>query len=132
MTVESTPKLFLDRLVDARGVLLRVECLQPDGFNAVAILLTFDVGRLLFSAHPDGQGLAALRLQKPEDVPGGLEDAGENEPWWRLLGNAVCAVESPTPNGESVRLQFRGTEANPRFITLSAVGAAVRVEFEPA
>lgn len=73
-----------------------------------------------------------MSLQKPEDVPGGLEDAGESEPWWRLLGNAVCAVESLAPNGETVRLQFRRTEGNPRFITLSARGASVRVELEPA
>ena len=129
---DSTPKEFLDRVVDAGGVLLRVECLHPDGSNAVAILLTFDVGRLLFSARPEGRGLAAMSLQKPEDLPGGLEDAGENEPWWRLLGNAVCAVESPAQNAEIVRLQFRRAEGNPRFITLSATGAAVRVELEPA
>ena len=129
---ESTPKEFLDRVVNAGGVLLRVECLHPDGSSAVAILLTFDVGRLLFSALPEGRGLAAMSLQKPEDVPGGLEDTGENEPWWRLLGNAVCAVESPAPNREKVRLQFRRTEANPKFLTLSAMGAVVRAELDPA
>ena len=105
---EPTATELLDRVVDAGGVLLRVECLLPDGLDAAAMLFTFDVGRLLVSVRPETRGIAALSLEKPEEVPGGLQDTGQEEPWWRILGNALCGVESRGSDG--LRLQFRKTE----------------------
>ena len=129
MTEPSATNL-LDRVVDAGGVLLRVEYLHPDGMNAAAILLTFDVGRLLLCVRSEAKGLTALPLEKPEDVPGGLEDTGEDDPWWRILGNALCGVDSQRP--DDIRLQFRKTEENPKFVTVAARGSRVRVELEQA
>ncbi len=130
MTQSSATEL-LDRVVNASGVLLRVQCLHPDGMNAAAILLTFDVGRLLLCVRPEVPGLTALGLEKPEDVPGGLVEAGEDDPWWMVLGNALCGVESRGADGSAVRLQFRKVDENPRFITFAARGAGVGVLLEP-
>ncbi len=127
---DSNVRDLLGRVVEAGGVLLRVECLHPVGTNAAALVLTFDVGRLLLSVHPDAPGLTTLALENPDDVPGGLEDASENEPWWRGLGNALGGVEAGGTDGAAIRLQFRLTDQNPRFITIAALGTVVGIELE--
>ena len=128
---ETNARDLLVRVVDAGGVLLRVECLHPDGMIAAAVLLTFDVGQLLLSVRNDGPGLSALALETPEDVPGGLEDASEGEPWWRVLGTVLGGVEAKTADSSAIRLQFRSTDQNPRFISITARGAVVGAELEP-
>jgi len=126
---ESSATELLDRVVGAGGVLLRVECLHPDGTNAAAMLLTFDIGRLLVCVSPETPGVTVLSLERPEEVPGGLEDTGQEEPWWRILGNALCGVKARGSDG--VRLQFRKTDENPRFVAITARGTLVNAELEP-
>ena len=128
----ANPRDLLDRVVDAGGILLRVECLHPDGMQAAAMVLTFDAGRMLLSVSADASGLTALALETQDDVPGGLEDSSESEPWWRVLGNALGGVELRGADGAAIRLQFRPSDQNPRFITITARGTVLGVELEPA
>jgi hypothetical protein len=63
----------------------------------------------------------------------------EEEPWWRVMGNPITRVwPAATAAGaaasagrlEAVRIQFREDEENPKVISLSFEGGAVRVTME--
>ncbi|MCH2171371.1 hypothetical protein MK489_11355 [Myxococcota bacterium] len=123
----------LASIANRRGTLLRVEQLTPRSTTErglSALLLTFDLGRLLICvADPDEpnavQGLAIRRINEPEDTPGGLNDAGEEEPWWRLLGAPLFRAE---PGTTGLRLRFRSDADNPRQVNLRCDGPYVQVE----
>ncbi len=118
---------LLENVVSSRGVLLRVGTqTPPGGRSASALLLTFDAGRLLLSVDPGSEELACMALEKPEDVPGGIVDVSEEDPWWRVLGAPLSDATVDPPDGTTLRLQFRPDDHNPRFITLSAHGASLR------
>ena len=137
---------ILKRVVDARGVLLRAEHLVATGASPTAVVLTFDVARILLSANPDandpgaGNGLAIVLLENPEDSPSECVDAGEEEPWWRLLGAPLTRVDASDRSAEpseggpaearSVSLQF-GTDAeNARVVSVASRGGVLRIELE--
>lgn len=130
----STPaRILFERAAGGGGQLLRVERL-PDGAGRKgagregaegageaeregvgrAWLFTFDVGRILVTA--EGGALRGDHLVSAEDVPSGLVDASEDEPWWRLLGNPLTRVGPESPDG--LDLQFRHDDANPRRVHL--------------
>ena len=98
-----------------------------DGLASPAFLLTFDVGRLLVSADASGNQLNLMHFENRDDLPGGLVLADEDEPWWRLLGNPLAQVEVGEDPRNSVRLQFRKDDENPRSITLVREGEVVRI-----
>ncbi|MGH0035872.1 MAG: hypothetical protein ACQGVK_12670 [Myxococcota bacterium] len=119
---------LFERAAQAGGQLLRVERL-PDGGReglAPAFLLTFDVGRILLTV--EGGALRGDHLVSQQDVPSGLVDAAEEEPWWRLLGNPLHRVAAPRDGG--LDLQFRADDANPRVVRLRARGALVSAGLE--
>ena len=113
----------------AGAQLLKVERLGQAGDDAdplaAAILLTFDVGRILLSADAARGRLVASTIPDPESVPGGLVDASEEEPWWRLLGCSV-AVATPGPEAVSLQLEFRISGGGQRTLDLSLSGGAIR------
>lgn len=112
---------LLERVVETGGQLLRVER-DPAG-----LLLTFDVGRVRFRATPGGDGVAAELLAPGADASAGAVDAGEQEPWWRLLGNPLTAV---WPEAGALRLRFRPESANPKVVRLAIAGGGVQAVLE--
>lgn len=112
----------LARVVENGGQLLRVER-DPAG-----LLLTFDLGRVRVSAAAGG--LEAALLDAGDSPPEGAADAGEEEPWWRFLGNPLTAVWPGDPDPASVRLRFRPEGENPRVVRLVAEGRGVRASLE--
>jgi hypothetical protein len=120
-------KVF-ERAAEAGGQLLRVDRLTSpgDGKTPVAMLLTFDVGRILLSADPDHDRLDAAAIPEAESVPGGLEDASEDEPWWRLLGCALVEAEAATP--DRLRLAFRLSGGRVRTVIFERRGAGLHAE----
>lgn len=139
---------LFERAAQARGRILKVERTAPAGLEGdpmigLVFLLTFDVGRVLVAldsqSGPTGATgqLAMTHLDAETAPPSGLEDLAEEEPWWRVLGNPLCAVWPNAP-GEaaetdrgaaltSVCLQFREDDANPKLIALSTDAQGVRV-----
>jgi hypothetical protein len=120
----STPaRILLERAVQGGGQLLKVEKLGDGATEgpARALVFTFDVGRILVTAE-DGQ-LRGDTLQSAEDLPSGLLDAAEEEPWWRILGNPVTKVGPDAESGFDV--QFRHDDANPRRVRLRVDGSRV-------
>ncbi len=121
---------LLERAAAAGGRLLRVERLAGsagDELASAAFLLTFDVGRLLVSADASGNQLNIMHFEQRDDLPSGLVLADEDEPWWRLLGNSLTQVKAGEDPRNSVRLQFRKEDDNPRSITLVREGEVVRI-----
>ena len=139
---------LFERAAEARGRLLRVERRAATGHGddplaGIAYLLTLDVGRILVGSDGAGGHLELAHVDDPSNVPAGLEDLTEEEPWWRVLGNPICAVWPNAP-GEaaesgasselrSLCLQFREDAENPKLIALAAKPPGVRVSIrEPA
>jgi hypothetical protein len=116
---------------EAGAQLLKAERLAQAGGDETpltsAYLLTFDVGRVLLAADPARGRLAADPIPDPDSVPGGLVDASEEEPWWRLLG---CSLAQATPANEpaSLRLDFRISAGGLRRLDLVLTGGAIRAE----
>jgi hypothetical protein len=133
---------LFERAVEARGRILRVERRAPTGHAddpqaGIAFLLTFDVGRVLVGSDGAAGGLELAFVERGEDVPAGLEDLAEEEPWWRVLGNPLCGAW-PGALGEAAEsssagrltalcLQFREDHENPKLIALRAEAPGVRV-----
>lgn len=84
-----------------------------------------------------GGALEIVYLESAEELPPGLEDLAEEEPWWRVIGNPICAVwpNAPGEAAEStgaggltgVCLQFREDDENPKLIALGAGPSGVEV-----
>jgi len=133
---------LFERAAEARGRILRAERRAPTGHAddpqvGMAYVLTFDVGRILVGNDGAGGRLELAFVESPDDIPAGLQDVNEEEPWWRVIGNPLCAVwpnapgeaaESNATEGlTSVCLQFREDSENPKLIALRAEPPGVRV-----
>ncbi len=55
-------------------------------------LLTFDVGRIL--VRDGGDALVAEHLESSDEIPAGMVNATDEEPWWRVLGSPLVRVWS--------------------------------------
>jgi hypothetical protein len=82
---------------------------------------------LLVSADASGNQLSLMHFENRDDLPSGLERADEDEPWWRLVGNPLTQVGAGEDPRNSIRLQFRKDDDNPRTITLVREGEIVRI-----
>jgi len=133
---------LFERAAEARGRILKAERMAPangdvDATFGQGYLLTFDVGRVWVGVELPTGRLDLSHLEVGQPVPAGLEDLIEEEPWWRVLGNPLCAAW-PDAAGEgaqsavgaapgSVCLQFREDDQNPKLIVLTATPDRVRV-----
>jgi hypothetical protein len=106
----------LDRVIRARGRLLRVERVPlpgPVGARASSSLrLTFDVGILTLRPGEEGSGLEVEIGLGGCSGPGEFVSASEDDPWWTVMGSPLARVQSRETGG--VRVQFRGDGENPR------------------
>lgn len=128
---------LLERAAEARGKLLRAEA-DRAGATVSALLLTFDVGRVLVT--PTEKGLATRAITDPSEAPDGLAALDEEEPWWRVLGAPITAAwpggveEGVGASGLGslmvLKMRFREESENPRVVRLEAAGAAIRVSLE--
>jgi hypothetical protein len=119
----------------AGAQLLKAERLAQAGDDETpltsAYLLTFDVGRVLLAADPVRGRLVANTLPDVESVPGGLVDASEDEPWWRLLGCSLAQATSQT-EATSLRLDFRISDDGLRSLDLVMTGGVIRAKLAGA
>jgi hypothetical protein len=125
---------ILERVAAAGTQLLRAE-LQPSGGagdGVAALLLTFDLGRVLLHVDPATGLLAEHLLDAGDATPPALEVADEEEPWWRVLGSPlVRALEiNPGQGVLGVALQFRQDADNPRRIAILARGEGLTVQLQ--
>jgi hypothetical protein len=124
---------LFERVAEVGAPLLKVD-LRPekqDASRLSALLLTFDVGRLLVRPDPRREELSIDVVVAGAPPPAGLVDGLEEEPWWRLLGSPVArvwTVEGGLRGG--VCLQFRADDDAPRIVTLEAQGASLAVRLE--
>jgi hypothetical protein len=116
---------------EAGAQLLKAERLAQAGDDEArltsAYLLTFDVGRVLLASDPARGRLVADPLPDPDSIPGGLVDASEDEPWWRLLGCSL-ADASPASESASLRLEFRTSGGGTRRLDLVLTGGTIRAD----
>lgn len=108
---------LLERVVQVHGRLLRADRARD---ASQGVLLTFDVGRLWVRPDADGAELLVTQVDSGDAVPGGLEDACEEEPWWRILGDELTRTSEL--DGHGVRLQFRADAENPRVVRVEPRG----------
>jgi hypothetical protein len=129
---------LFEAVAENGGHLLQVDRGSPaggtgeDAMSAPALLLTFDVARILVTAKP-GRALELRQVQTPEEAGGGLAPASEDEPWWRVLGSPLVRVASEEAEGgglRGVRLQFRPDDQDPRFVSLRLDSSLVRARLE--
>lgn len=119
----------LERVVEAGGVLLKAERLAGPNPQLVAgLLLTFDVGRLLVEVDPGAATIRTTIIESKDAVPPGMENATEEDPWWRLVGAPLARV---TSSKTGVRLQFRADGDSPRIVALENDGGEVRTSLDP-
>jgi len=122
---------LFDQVVEAGGVLLKVTSLDPrpdaPGEEARALVLTFDVGNVLVAPDDEGDGLRAHQAPGPTAE---LENASEEEPWWRFIGNPLTRARNVEQHSGvlGLWLQFRHPEDNPRQVCLTPRGERVRAE----
>jgi hypothetical protein len=124
---------LFERAVAGGGQLLRAETAPLGaGPSPVAVLaLTFDVGRIEVRADPAAAALAIDYVESADQLPDTLEDASEEEPWWRVLGSPLARAWPAGPDHPgAVCIQFRGDDQNPRIVTLQPRGAAVAIRLE--
>jgi len=135
---------LLERAADARGRILRVQQLISPGRSqapsrAAGYLLTFDVGRVLVAPAPSSESLVLTHVDDPSEIEAGLALLDDEEPWWRVIGNALTRVwpgvagqGATAGNGgtSDVRLQFREDSEKPKVISLSYDAGAVSVKTE--
>jgi hypothetical protein len=99
--------------------------------RAGAFLLTFDVGHILVSTDPASGCLVPVHLREPDEIPGGLVDASEEEPWWRILGCPLAHAEVAA-NSTTIRLGFVISKERTRTLALEIEGGLVRAAIDPA
>lgn len=122
----------LTRVVEASGRLLKADRVGGDGSAlAAGFLLTFDVGRLLLEVDPNAGKIRSVIIETTEEIPAGLEEASEDEPWWRVVGSPLARVWAGDVGAQGVRLQFRADHERPRIITLQPSGGDVQVLIDP-
>ena len=130
---------ILERAVEARRRILRFEA-DRTGMVPGVLVLTFDVGRIV--VRPGDDGLLVEHVADGGMLPGGLEEVGDEEPWWRLVGQPITAVwpggveEGVGARGLGslmvLKLRFREESDNPRTVRLEATGRTMRVSLEDA
>ena len=114
---------LLERAAAAASPLLAAESLSEGG-----LLLTFEAGRLRLRGDPASAGLVEELVEAGDrDASRGV-NLGEDEPWWRLIGNPLVAV-SAVPGGAA--LQFRHDNDNPRIVEIVLEAGALRVALRP-
>jgi hypothetical protein len=116
---------------NAGAQLLKAERLAQAGDDETSLtsayLLTFDVGLILLASDPARGQLVSNPIPDAESVPGGLVDASEEEPWWRLLGCSL-AHATATAGPTTLRLDFRISGGGLRSLDLDMVGGAIRAK----
>ena len=129
---------LLEAVAERGGCILQVDRGSPAGgtgtdeMSAPALLLTFDVARILVTAKP-GRALELRQVQTVEEAGGRLASASQDEPWWRVLGSPLVRASSEEAEGgglRAVRLQFRPADQNPRVVSLRLDSSLVRVRLE--
>jgi hypothetical protein len=125
---------LLERVTEVGGQLLRVERYPdraPDRRNlAPALLLTFDVGVVLVWVNAGEGRLETDHIRDIEDAPRNLTRLDEQEPWWRVIGSPLTAVDAVGGKRCGFRLRFRPEDRNPRFVRLMPEDGSVRVRME--
>lgn len=115
----------LDRAATAGATLLKAERIPaPGGNTAAAFLLTFDVGRVLVHVDAATGNLEATHIEDRTVLEENLLDAGEEEPWWRLLGCPLSRSQ-PSPTADQVRLQFTISGVRPRTLRLASSAGGI-------
>ena len=66
-----------------------------------------------------------------ETLPPGLEDASEDEPWWRIMGGPLAKVWAGEIGAQGMKLQFRADTDNPRVLVLEPSGSEVKISLDP-
>ena len=96
------------------------------------LLLTFDLGRIAVRVEPIGQALQVDFVASSDEAPPGLEEAREEEPWWRVLGSPLARTwEGGADRPAKLCLQFRADDQSPRVISLEPEGGSVAIRLEP-
>jgi hypothetical protein len=117
---------IVERARDARAQLLAVEraplAPREDALGS-AILLVFDVGRVLVSVT--GMHLVIRHIESSDDAPSGLLSCQEEEPWWRLLGCALSGA-AVVAGGAGLRLELTSGGPESRFVELVPGSGGVR------
>jgi len=122
----------LARVAEAGGCLLKADRLGGQGpALAAGILLTFDVGRLLLEVDTATGIVRSVIVEGVDEIPTGVVDASEDEPWWRVVGSPLVRAVAGDVGAQGLRLQFRADNENPRFITLQPSGSEVQVTLDP-
>lgn len=124
---------LFERAVRGGGQLLKVEvCPLAERTDRVSTLvLTFDLGRIAVRVEPVTGSLVVDYLGPQDVAPHGLEDAAEEEPWWRVLGSPLARSWPAGPEQEgAVCLQFRADDASPRVVSLEPRGGSVSIRLE--
>ena len=105
----------------------------PASDSISALILTFDVGRVLLRANPASGSLDEEYVEARESAPTHWVNADDREPWWRVLGNPLSRVLEIAGGSGSVgvALQFRQDGDNPRRIALLAHGTSLVVKLQP-
>ena len=123
---------MFERAVRGGGQLLSVG-VRPLGGSTDQVdtlVLTFDLGRIAVSVEPTTESLVVDYVESSEQEPPGLEDAAQEEPWWRLLGSPLARTWAAGPGGDAVCLQFRADDESPRTVTLEPHGGSVSIRLE--
>jgi hypothetical protein len=126
---------LLERAVRGGGQLLTAEICPLGGRTdrVGALVLTFDLGRIAVSVEPLTKSLVVDYVESRDQAPPGLEDAGQEEPWWRLLGSPLARTWTAGPGHEgALCLQFRADDQSPRIVTLEPRGGSVSIRLESA
>ncbi|MCS5636329.1 MAG: hypothetical protein NZ990_07415 [Myxococcota bacterium] len=133
---------LLERAAEVSGCFLRAERLvdaesDDDPSRGPGYLLTFDVGRILVVADRVNSCLQLRQVKSLDEVASiRLDPLDEEEPWWRLAGDAITrAWPCHEGSGASIsagevgdiRMQFRREDEKPRFVSLRYEEGVVRV-----
>lgn len=124
---------LFERAVKGGGQLLRADVAPlGDRMDRVSVLmLTFDLGRIAVTADPRTDALGVDYLESAAHAPAGLQDASEEEPWWRVLGAPIARAWPLGPEAEgAVCLQFRADDRSPRIVSLLPRGGSVVIRLE--
>jgi hypothetical protein len=125
----------LQRAAETRARLLKAERLGSEMGGAVpGLLLTFEEGRLLIQIETASGEVHSVLLESRDGLAEELFDAGEAEPWWRVMGNPLTRVwpgNDQRGNAQGLRLQFRDDDDSPKVVALVPDGNAVRAFIDP-